>query len=193
MLRIGQIGGGWRIQLLDMTQLIARGDRSPADMARLHGVEEARLVQMVERLKVSLSRAAQPGAKSTKDTADGRAELAAADDIKPLLGNFLTTMKASAAENPKAAISELEFLLACYDRRDRDFCTVNAKDMRRLSALFDRSGLAAGSVLVNVRVIDPESVHPTLPAWATREDLGAYAFSDVEPVRVRSAERRQHS
>ena len=99
--------------------------------------------------------------------------------------------RARARHDPVGLRSDLEFLIACYDRRDRDFHVRDADSLRRLVRAASALGIQPASTHLLVRALEPSSDEPRLPSWARAEDLGPFASCERRCIGVRSAAKAE--
>jgi hypothetical protein len=84
-----------------------------------------------------------------------------------------------------ALAADLEFLVSCYDRRDRDFHVREAESLHRLTTLLVSIGVKPSATQVVVRALHPDQA--ALPAFATAKALGPFSECERRPIGVRSA------
>jgi len=176
------------VKLIDLTRAIASGQRSLDTMAKLSGVPSAHLEQVMRGLKANLPRVAQPGERATREAQSGLVVLHLSAEGSALFSRAESWMRGRAMTDPVGLRSELEFVLQCYDRRDRDFHVKDAGDLKRLLTLLSGMGMTPTRARLVVRALTPEAGQTApLPACATADALGAYAGCPVKVIGVRVA------
>ncbi|MCB9610436.1 MAG: tyrosine-type recombinase/integrase [Polyangiaceae bacterium] len=173
-------------RIFDISQAIASKGRSRESVAALHGLDTDRLDTLMAGLKRWLPSVAQPGKQATNDAASGLISIALSRETAQYIQRAETAARARALVDPDGLKSDLEFLIACYDRRDRDFHVKEAASMKRLTALLTSFQLEPKLTDLVLRAANPKEPPPERPPGASITALGAFVSCTVRYVGVRS-------
>lgn len=176
-------------KIVDLSQPIANGKRTPEQMAGLHGLSPERVRTVFANFKTFLPRAAQPGERATREAESGLISLPLSAEASLMFARAERWMRSRAAVDPVGLRAELDFLLCTYDRRDRDFHVKDPQALSKLTSLLANLGLVADRAKLIVRTVNPGELPTALPACATKQALGTFASSPVKQVGVRSASK----
>ena len=178
-------------RVCEISAIVATGKRTVEQAAALFGLEPQRVETLMTSLKHWLPEVAQPGKRATDDATKGLVALALSSETSMALQRAEAAARARARHDPVGLRSDLEFLIACYDRRDRDFHVRDADSLRRLVRAASALGIQPASTHLLVRALEPSSDEPRLPSWARAEDLGPFASCERRCIGVRSAAKAE--
>jgi hypothetical protein len=178
-------------KIVDLTQPIAAGKRTPEQMAGLHGLAPDRVQAILANLKTFLPRAAQPGVRATRDAESGLVLLTLSSEASAMFARAERWMESRATVDPVGLRADLEFLLGAYDRRDRDFHVKDSQSLSKLTAILVNMGLVPAHARLIVRTVNPDQPPSTLPACATSQALGVFAGAPVRHIGVRSVKKAE--
>ena len=172
--------------ILDMSVQIAGNRRSAHHLAELHGLPAEVVESIMAELRVRLPGVAQPGKRATESAQTGLASLTPGIEPKQLFLNGDTWMRRRAGSNPAALRSDLEFLVKCYDRRDRDFHVATAPDLKRLTSILSDMGVTPAHARLIMRGSKSAKAPVRLPTWTTSTSLGPFAACEIRKIGVRT-------
>ena len=131
-------------RVCEISAIVATGKRTVEQAAALFGLEPQRVETLMTSLKHWLPEVAQPGKRATDDATKGLVALALSSETSMALQRAEAAARARARHDPVGLRSDLEFLIACYDRRDRDFHVRDADSLRRLVRALEKGISRAG-------------------------------------------------
>jgi len=172
-------------KLVDLSTAIAKGQRTPEQMAAMFGLAEKRVDTVMNGLRHWLPQVAQPGDRASREAQSGQVGLTLTTETTTMMTRAEAWMRSRAGHDPTALAADLQFLIGCYDRRDRDFHVREADSLHRLTTLLVGMGVKPSATQVVVRALHPEQA--ALPAFATAKALGPFSKCDRRPIGVRSA------
>lgn len=172
-------------KLVDLSSAIAKGQRTPRQMAAMFGLDEQRVETVMHGLRHWLPHVAQPGKRATREAQSGQVGLTLTTETTAMMTRAEAWMRSRAGHDPTALALDLEFLIGCYDRRDRDFHVREAESLQRLTTLLVSMGVKPSATQVVVRALHTEQA--ALPAFATAKALGPFSECDRRPIGVRAA------
>lgn len=178
-------------KIVDLTQPIAAGKRTPEQMAGLHGLAPERVQAIFTNLKTLLPRSAQPGERATREAESGAVSLPLSAEVSVMFARAERWMKSRAVVDPIGLRADLDRLLGAYDRRDRDFHVRDAHSLAQLTSCLASMGLTSERAKLIVRTVNPTQPPAALPACATKEALGVFAASPVKHIGVRSVKKAE--
>lgn len=176
-------------RVCEISAIVATGKRTVEQAAAHFGLEPQRVESLMTSLKRWLPEVGQPGKRATEDANKGLVILALSSEISVAIQRAEIAARARAVHDPAGLRSEFEFLIACYDRRDRDFHVRDAESLKRLVRILLGLGIQPASTHLLVRVRDPSKDEPRLPSWARAEDLGPFGLCQTRCIGVRSKEK----
>lgn len=176
-------------RVCEISAIVATGKRTVEQAASLFGLEPQRVEALMNSLRRWLPDVAQPGKRATDEAAKGLVTLALSSETSMAIQRAEATVRSRALHDPVGLRSDLEFLIACYDRRDRDFHVRDASSLQRLVRTASALCIQPGSTHLLVRVRDPSKDEPRLPSWARPGDLGPFGSCQTRCIGVRSKEK----
>ncbi len=174
-------------RVCEISAIVATGKRTAEQAAALFGLDPQRIEALMGSLQRLLPEVAQPGKRATDEAAKGLVSLALSSETSISIQRAETAVRGRSQQDPVGLRSELEFLISCYDRRDRDFHVRDADSLRRLVRVASVLGIQPSSTHLLARALDPVKDAPKLPSWAQTEDLGPFATCQIRSTGVRSA------
>ena len=172
-------------KLVDLSSAIAKGQRTPGQMAAMFGLNEQRVETVMDGLRHWLPQVAQPGDRASREAQSGQVGLTLTTETSTIMTRAEAWMCARAGHDPTGLTSDLDFLIGCYDRRDRDFHVREAQSLHRLTTLLVGMGVKPSAAQVVVRALHPEKAAP--PPFATTQALGPFGACTLRPIGVRVA------
>jgi hypothetical protein len=174
-------------RVCEISAIVATGKRTAEQAGGLFGLEPQRIQTLMESLQRWLPEVAQPGKRASDDAERGLVALSLSSETSMAIQRAEAAARALATRDPMALRSDLEFLISCYDRRDRDFHVRDPASLQRLVRVALALGMTPASTMLMVRSVDPSKAEPRLPSWVRTDELGSFHACQTRCVGVRSA------
>lgn len=174
-------------RVCEISAIVATGKRTVEQAAALFGLEAQHVEALMTSLKRWLPEVAQPGKRATEEATKGLVTLALSAETSMAVQRAEVAARTRALHDPAGLRSDLEFLIACYDRRDRDFHVRDSESLQRLVRAASALGFQSASTQLMVRALDASKEEPRLPSWTRTGDLGLFDSCQIRCVGVRSA------
>lgn len=174
-------------RVCEVSAVVATGKRSADQAAALFGLERQSIEALMASLRRWLPEVAQPGKRASDDAEKGLVALSMSSETSLGIQRAEAMARALAARDPTVLRGDLEFLIRCYDRRDRDFHVRDADSLQRLVRVALALGMTPARTMLMVRSVDPSKAEPRLPSWVRAEELGSFNACQMRCVGVRSA------
>jgi hypothetical protein len=155
----------------EISAVVATGKRTAEQAGGLFGLEPQRIETLMESLQRWLPEVAQPGKRASDDAEKGLVVLSLSSETSIAIQRAEAAARALATRDPMALRSDLEFLIRCYDRRDRDFHVRDSASLQRLVRVALALGMTPASTMLMVRSVDPSKAEPRLPSWVSTMTL----------------------
>jgi hypothetical protein len=175
--------------LLQALQSVALKTQDLSAAARYNRIDRSLLETLLEAIKAALPSVAQPGAAGEKPAREGRVTLVNGPQVRRTLQRIESWLLARQSHDPVGLEADLEFLIDCYDRRDRDFHVRKSADLTRLAGLFASMSITPGEVQIILRAADRNAKTSELPACAAGGELGPYVDAPRRVIGVRAKEK----
>jgi hypothetical protein len=173
-------------RVCEISAVVATGKRTAEQAGALFGPEPQRIETLMESLQRWLPEVAQPGKRASDDAEKGLVVLSLSSETSMSIQRAEAAARALAMRDPMALRSDLEFLIRCYDRRDRDFHVRDSASLQRLVRVALALGMTPASTMLMVRSVDPSKAEPRLPSWVRTDELGSFHACQTRCVGVRS-------
>lgn len=170
----------------DLSERLLSGRYTISQVAHQLGMDEARATSLMAGLQHWLPKVAQPGHRATQDAAAGRVGLVRSAEIHRALQQAEAGVVAGAMRDAAGQRAELEFLIGCYDRRDRDFHVKDARGLERLLGVLRNLGVRPEAAQWVVRSTAKDRDGKVLPDWADQAAFGEFANCPIRRIGVRS-------
>jgi len=174
-------------RVCEISAVVATGKRTAEQAGGLFGLEPQRIETLMDSLQRWLPEVAQPGKRASDDAERGLVVLSLSSETSMAIQRAESAARALAMRDPVALRSDLEFLIRCYDRRDRDFHVRDSASLQRLVRVALALGMTPASTMLMVRSVDPSKAEPRLPSWVRTGELGSFHACQTRCVGVRSA------
>jgi integrase len=175
--------------LLQALQSVALQTQDLSAAARYNRIDRSLLETLFEAIKAALPSVAQPGAAGERLAREGRVTLINGPQVRKTLQRIESWLLVRQSHDPVGLEADLEFLIDCYDRRDRDFHVRKSADLTRLAGLFASMSITPGEVQIILRAADRNAKTSELPACAAGGELGPYVDAPRRVIGVRAKEK----
>ena len=180
---------GWLApsKLEDLSERLVGGHYTASQVAQHFGLDEARVMSLLAGLQLWLPKVAQPGQRATQEAAAGRVSLVRTAETHRALLRAEAGVVAGATKDAAGQRAELEFLIGCYDRRDRDFHVKDAGSLKRLLMVLRHLDIKPEAAQWVVRSAAKDVEGNVFPDWADPATFGEFADCPIRRIGVRSA------